>query len=75
MKVIAIKEGFIGGVRRRVGDVFDIPDEQLEHEPVTGMPIPPRWCHRADDTAGAAKRIAEHKSRPARAVKAATGRD
>lgn len=74
MRVVVVKEGFYGGARRRVGDKFDIPDHQLAHEPVTGMPIAPSWCHDANDQRGAAKRISNHKSQMARAVAASTGR-
>lgn len=72
MRVIAVQPGFIGGVRRRAGDEFEIDESQFEQD-IVGMPILPRWLHSADDPRGAKKRADEIKSRPWRGAIDASG--
>lgn len=41
MKVVAISEGFYKGTRRRVGAVFDMPEEGMKKK--DGKPVLPSW--------------------------------
>ena len=76
MQVVAMQVGFYGGSRRRVGDVFDIPDESMKKR--EGKPILPKWvapapnAHEAKIVAAKAKQ-ADQARRTAGAVAASGG--
>lgn len=69
MQVIAIKDGFYAGSRRRVGDVFDIKDEHIKQDK-DGNVTQPKWVKPALDANKAKQEAAKVKKEAADKAKA-----
>ena len=82
-QVVALKQGFYGGSRRRVGDIFEMKERRDEQgKPIKGpngkdLPVLPSWVkaapHPGQAKAEAAAAKAAEQKRLADGAKAASG--
>lgn len=68
MQVIATKEGFYQGSRRRVGAIFDMDDKDIKAD--KGAIVKPSWVKAAPDANEARKEVAKAQKAAAEKVKA-----
>ena len=60
MQVVALKPGFYGGERKRVGDIFEMEDRFIKKD-ASGKTVRPKWVKPAPDIAVAKREAAAAK--------------